>query len=200
MYSQQTPFRKDEAFHASFLPFSKTRPDPKERKKTLSFDSIRPKPYALTPALTPVSIHMLSRRRRSRRHPDRILELQIRIYVREDGAFVSGYFDVDAVCRLHVKHMPPWLASHSSICDLHTLFFLPSSLPTQHNTTQPGHQTITHLRYPPLHQKHLETHRREPLYGRAAPHPVLLHVRPLAEVVFDDEDGFGFPAEVGGDV
>ena len=56
----------------------------------------------------------------------------------------------------------------------------------------------THLRYPSLHQKHFEIHRRGAFRGRTAPDPVLGHVDPGAEVVVDEEDGFGSAGEVGG--
>lgn len=55
----------------------------------------------------------------------------------------------------------------------------------------------THLRNPTLHQQRLETQRRRPLLRWTALPPVLLHVHPFAEIVFDYEDGSGFAVEIG---
>ncbi len=55
----------------------------------------------------------------------------------------------------------------------------------------------THLRDPTLHQQRLETQHRRPLLRRTALLPILLHVHPVAEIVFDYEDGNGFAVEIG---
>ena len=105
--------------------------------------------------------------------------------MRDDGALLPCNVDIDAVFRLRenvspVSQQPIYAPS-------------PPIKPAKNTST-------THLRYPALHQKQLETHGRGARFRRTAPGPVLLHVHPLAKVVFDYEDGFWFAGEIGGDL